>query len=107
MADSLSSSLTSSFTTPHNDNSKSRVGSSEVEKQELAKRRRAFWYYFLRGPLWNEWTRVRIEAFTGRFGNTFGLGLVANVAEDYKGLIDEYHYCKLRACECFDDAAWN
>lgn len=94
-----------------------RSTSTEVEKQELAKRRKAFWLYFLRGPLYYGWTRLvlpicvlrdrdtglmcveycrdKIESFTNRFGGIFGLGLVANIADDYKHLIDEYYYCKL------------
>jgi len=82
------------------DRSRSRLGpasrqgpTSEVERQELSKRRKAFWLYFLRGPLWYGWTREKLQGFSSRFeGNRFGLGLVANILEDYKGLIDQYHY---------------
>lgn len=76
--------------------SRSRQGpTSEVERQELSKRRKAFWLYFLRGPLWYGWTREKLENFSNRFqGNRFGFGLIANILEDYKALIDEYHYCE-------------
>lgn len=30
---------------------------SEVEKQETKKRARAFWWYMLRGPVWESWTK--------------------------------------------------
>ena len=71
-----------------------RSTTSEVERQELSKRRKAFWLYFLRGPVWYGWTRLRLEGFAKRFENIFGLNLLANIADDYKNLIDEYHYCK-------------
>lgn len=72
-----------------------RSTTSEVERQELSKRRKAFWLYFLRGPVWYGWTRLRLEGFAKRFENIFGLNLLANIADDYKNLIDEYHYCEL------------
>lgn len=47
--------------------SSSTRGSTEVEKQELAKRRKAFWLYFLRGPVWEGWTKsvcpIRVPSF--------------------------------------------
>lgn len=67
---------------------------SEVERQELSKRRKSFWLYFLRGPVWYGWTRKRLEAFSYRFEGVFGISLLANIVEDYKLLIDEYHYCE-------------
>lgn len=30
---------------------------SELEKQETKKRARMFWWYFLRGPMWESWTK--------------------------------------------------
>ncbi|KAK9899753.1 peroxisome membrane protein [Cystobasidium minutum MCA 4210] len=69
-----------------------RSTTSEVERQELSKRRKAFWLYFLRGPVWYGWTRLRLEGFAKKFENIFGLNLLANIADDYKNLIDEYHY---------------
>lgn len=71
-----------------------RSTTSEVERQELSKRRKAFWLYCLRGPVWYGWTRLRLEGFAKRFENVFGLNLLANIADDYKHLIDEYHYCE-------------
>lgn len=70
-----------------------RSTTSEVERQELAKRRKAFWLYFIRGPVWYGWTRERLEGFSQRFGGILGLNLLTNIADDYRNLIDEYHYC--------------
>lgn len=74
--------------------SATRTTTSEVERQELSKRRKAFWLYFLRGPVWYGWTRQRLEGFSKRFEGVLGLSLLSNIADDYKHLIDEYHYCK-------------
>lgn len=30
---------------------------SELEKQETSKRGQAFWWYMLRGPVWESWTK--------------------------------------------------
>lgn len=30
---------------------------SELEKQETGKRGQAFWWYLLRGPVWEMWTK--------------------------------------------------
>lgn len=68
---------------------------SEVEKQELAKRQRAFWLYFLRGPTWDGWTRGKLQAVQNRLEGVPLLSMLGNIAGDYRSLIDDYHYCEL------------
>lgn len=69
-------------------------GSSEVERQELAKRQRAFWLYFLRGPVWEGWTRGKLQAVQDKLEGVPLLSMLGNIAGDYRSLIDEYHYCE-------------
>jgi len=65
---------------------------SEVEKQEDTKRTRAFWRYFLRGPIWKSWTRPQIETLIRMFSGTPILGLASNYLELYLPLLEEYYY---------------
>ena len=72
-------------------------GSSEVEKQELSKRQRAFWLYFLRGPVWDGWTRGKLQGVANRLEGVPLLSMLGNIAADYRSLIDDYHYCEALA----------
>lgn len=65
---------------------------SEVEKQELGKRSRAFWLYFLRGPVWHGWTRGKMVSIADATEGKLGIGLLSNIVSDYRSLIDEFHY---------------
>ena len=67
---------------------------SEVEKQELGKRSRAFWLYFLRGPVWHGWTRGKMVSIADATEGKLGIGLLSNIVSDYRSLIDEFHYCE-------------
>jgi len=37
---------------------------SELEKEETAKRGRAFWWYLVRGPAWESWTKCVAPPFS-------------------------------------------
>lgn len=65
---------------------------SEVEKMEWEKRDRAFWWYLLRGPLWEGWTRPKLEDLATATENRPLLGIVGGIIKDYLPLVDEYYY---------------
>ncbi len=73
-----------------------KVGPSTVEQDETNKRRRAFLWYLLRGPVWDSFTRPRLEGVRGAFEGKPLVGFVATLVGDYVPLIDEYYYCKPR-----------
>ncbi|GAA5895438.1 peroxisomal membrane protein PEX16 [Sporobolomyces salmoneus] len=65
---------------------------SELEKQETGKRGQAFWWYLLRGPVWEMWTKPRLEGISDRFADKPLIGFVSTMIKDYTPLIDEYYY---------------
>ncbi|KAG0151040.1 hypothetical protein CROQUDRAFT_57315 [Cronartium quercuum f. sp. fusiforme G11] len=65
---------------------------TEIEKAELKSRQRAFWRYFLRGPLWTLWTKPKLSSVAQRLANKPLLNLLSTFIEDYVPLIDEYYY---------------
>ncbi|GAA6020560.1 hypothetical protein JCM11491_000796 [Sporobolomyces phaffii] len=65
---------------------------SELEKQETGKRGQAFWWYLLRGPVWEGWTKPRLEGISDRFADKPLVGFVSTLIRDYTPLIDEYYY---------------
>ena len=84
---------------------------SDVEKNEATKRARKFWWYFLRGPVWDGWTksalsllhvtiadltrndRPKVEGISAALEGKPILGFLATFVQDYLPLIDEYHFC--------------
>lgn len=60
---------------------------SEVEKNEVARRQRAFWWYLLRGPVWEGWTKPQIEGMTNALQGKPIIGLFAAILKDYTPLI--------------------
>lgn len=88
---------------------------SELERQESSKRARAFWWYLLRGPVWESWTkcvallisqselylqlnvhRPRLESMARTFEDKPLVGFVSTMLQDYIPLYDEYYYCASR-----------
>ncbi|EGG10285.1 uncharacterized protein MELLADRAFT_47234 [Melampsora larici-populina 98AG31] len=65
---------------------------SDLEKNELLNRQKAFWQYFLRGPLWALWTQPKLSRLAQRLSNKPLLNLVSTFLDDYIPLIDEYYY---------------
>ncbi|GAA6059760.1 hypothetical protein JCM10212_001968 [Sporobolomyces blumeae] len=65
---------------------------SELEKQETSKRGQAFWWYLLRGPVWESWTKPRLEGISNTFADKPLIGFVSTLIKDYTPLIDEYYY---------------
>ncbi|GAA5956979.1 hypothetical protein JCM3765_006659 [Sporobolomyces pararoseus] len=65
---------------------------SELEKQETGKRGQAFWWYLLRGPVWEMWTKPKLEGISDRFADKPLIGFVSTMIKDYTPLIDEYYY---------------
>lgn len=50
--------------------------------------------FFLTGPMWVGWTRPKIVGITKTLERIPLVGLVAEFAESYLGLVDEYFYCE-------------
>ncbi|TNY24340.1 peroxisome membrane protein [Rhodotorula diobovata] len=65
---------------------------SELEKEETAKRGRAFWWYLVRGPAWESWTKPQLESIGRKFEDKPLIGFVSTLLNDYIPLYDEYYY---------------
>lgn len=65
---------------------------STVEGDEWSARDRSFWWYLLRGPVWYNYTRPKIEGLVRRTENRRIIGMVGNIARDYLPLVDDYYY---------------
>lgn len=62
---------------------------SELEKTELLARQRAFWRYFLRGPLWGLWTEPKLTRLASRLERKPLLNILATLIQDYVPLIGQ------------------
>ncbi|GAA5827348.1 hypothetical protein JCM11251_003776 [Rhodosporidiobolus azoricus] len=65
---------------------------SELEKQETGKRAKAFWWYLMRGPVWESWTKPQLTRIANKFDDKPLVGFVSTVIKDYTPLFDEYYY---------------
>ncbi|GAA6028813.1 hypothetical protein JCM8097_007408 [Rhodosporidiobolus ruineniae] len=65
---------------------------SELERQETRKRAKQFWWYLMRGPVWESWTKPQLERIAGKFDDKPVVGFVSTVLRDYIPLFDEYYY---------------
>jgi len=65
---------------------------SGVERGENARRQRALWWYFLRGPMWESLTKPRLERMATRLQDKPLLGFASMLLRDYVPLIDEYYF---------------
>lgn len=63
--------------------------------QTYAARDRALLFYFLKGALWQRYTRVKVMRFMGLLEKIWGVRLVAGILKDHVELVDEYYYCTL------------
>lgn len=65
--------------------------SSQVERAEYAKRDRDLLWYFLRGSIWKDFTRPRLDNILDRTSNT-PLRLITTLASNWFPLVDDYYY---------------
>lgn len=65
---------------------------SAVEEMEWASRRRAFWWYMLRGPFWNQYTKPRVNRVCDWAEGKTLLGLGAAMIRDYEPLVDDLYF---------------
>ena len=65
---------------------------SAVEGDEWAARDRSFWWYLLRGPVWYNHTRPKLEGLVRRTEGKRLIGVLASIGGDYLPLVDEYYY---------------
>lgn len=61
--------------------------------QTYAARDRALLFYFLKGALWQRYTRVKVMRFMGLLEKIWGVRLIAGILRDHVELVDEYYYC--------------
>ncbi|KAJ9108739.1 hypothetical protein QFC21_000059 [Naganishia friedmannii] len=60
--------------------------------QTYAARDRALLFYFLKGAVWQRYTRVKVMRFMGLLEKIWGVRLVAGILRDHVDLVDEYYY---------------
>jgi len=66
--------------------------SAALERAEYARRDRDFLWYFLRGSIWESYTKPKLSAIAKKAENGIVLGLVGALVKDWIPLIDEYYY---------------
>ncbi|EPQ60675.1 peroxisome membrane protein [Gloeophyllum trabeum ATCC 11539] len=66
--------------------------SSELERAEYARRDRHILWYLLRGSIWREFTRPKLETFVDKTANIPLLNLFGSVVQAWIPLINEYYY---------------
>ncbi|KZS96001.1 peroxisomal membrane protein PEX16 [Sistotremastrum niveocremeum HHB9708] len=66
---------------------------SGLERSEYARRDRDLLWYFLRGPVWQFYTKPKLTSFADSTSHTPVLGLMSAFIRDWIPLIDSYHYC--------------
>ena len=72
---------------------KSRDPTSEAERAETKKRANAFWWYLVRGPVWESWTKPRLEGMANALEDKPIIGFAATIVKDYLPLIDDCELC--------------
>lgn len=65
---------------------------SQVEEAEWSRRRRAFLWYLLRGPLWHSYTRPRVQQICKRLEGRMLLGALGAMVSEYVPLVDDLHF---------------
>lgn len=66
--------------------------SAVLERAEYAKRDKDMLWYLLRGPIWDNYTRPKLESFVSKTSRAPLLGLLGALVKDWIPLIDEYYY---------------
>lgn len=72
---------------------RSTPASAALERTEYSRRDRDMLWYLLRGTIWKEYTRPKIEGFADRAAHAPLMGLFSALIKDWMPLIDEYYYC--------------
>lgn len=62
--------------------------------ETYAARDRALLFHFVRGALWQRWTRGKVMRVVGGLERLWGVRLVAGIIRDHVDLVDEYYYCE-------------
>ncbi|TIA92277.1 hypothetical protein E3P81_01612 [Wallemia ichthyophaga] len=68
------------------------VNKSSIEANEQNRREQSFIRYLLRGPIWHDFTKPRVESVVSRLQNWPLVGIAAGIVGDYIPLIDDYHF---------------
>ena len=55
---------------------------SDAERAETKKRANAFWWYIVRGPVWESWTKPRLEGIATTLEDKPLLGFAATIIKD-------------------------
>jgi len=66
--------------------------SALLERSEYARRDKDMLWYFLRGSIWEHYTRPKVESFVTRTSRTPLLSLFGGVVKDWIPLINDYYY---------------
>ncbi|CAG8668431.1 10362_t:CDS:2, partial [Paraglomus occultum] len=65
---------------------------STLEKEEQMRRLRQLWYYLLRGPLYEKFTKIYINGFCDTVSTKPLISLLGSVLRDYQPLWENIHY---------------
>lgn len=68
--------------------------SAALERSEYARRDRDMLWYLLRGSIWEDFTRPKLEVVAQKASRAPVVGLIGALLEDWIPLIDEYYYCE-------------
>jgi len=66
--------------------------SSALERSEYARRDKDILWYLLRGSIWQEFTRPKLDSFVTRTSQAPLLGIFGALVKDWIPLIDDYYY---------------
>lgn len=66
--------------------------SAVLERAEYAKRDKDMVWYLLRGTIWDNYTRPKLESFVSKTSHAPLVGLLGALVKDWIPLIDEYYY---------------
>ncbi|TFL03738.1 peroxisome membrane protein [Pterulicium gracile] len=72
--------------------------SASLERAENAQRDRDMFWYFLRGSIWDTFSKPKLETVLNGTARLPLIGLFSTLAKEWVPLIDEYYYC---ACFVF------
>jgi peroxin-16 len=69
-------------------------GMTPLLAETYAARDRALLWNFVRGAIWQRWTRAKVMRLVGGLERVWGVRLVAGIVRDHVELVDEYYYCE-------------
>jgi len=68
------------------------LAAATLERAEYSRRDRDMLWYLLRGSIWEEYTRPKLDSFADKVTHAPILGLLGGLIRDWIPLIDEYYY---------------